>query len=105
MDITKEADEWVTSAQTQAVKLALTKAESVHHHYETVDLGGKRDSNWAEWYAEYLKDHTEGNLFSDTDRDNLRDALERATTAQVFHKDYTWEDFAASYIVNYIINK
>ena len=33
---------------------ALQSARQAHHQYETARLKGKRDPNWAGWYAAYL---------------------------------------------------
>jgi len=35
----------------------LKEAEKAHGEYESGELGGKRDENWPEWYAEYILKH------------------------------------------------
>jgi hypothetical protein len=32
----------------------LREAEEAHGHYETEELGGVRDEEWAAWYAEFI---------------------------------------------------
>lgn len=104
MDITEEADIFVEGLQQQELITVLKKAEHAHHFYEQVNLHGKRDEEWAAWYAKYIKENVGGSLFGDLDEYTIQQALEHATRAQVFHKDYTWEEFAASYIVHYVLN-
>lgn len=42
----------------------LQAAEAAHGKYETEELGGVRDEEWAEWYAEFivnaLRERSEG---------------------------------------------
>jgi hypothetical protein len=42
----------------------LRAAEAAHGKYETEELGGVRDEEWAEWYAEFivnaLRERSEG---------------------------------------------
>jgi hypothetical protein len=32
----------------------LREAEEAHGRYETEELGGERDADWAPWYAEFI---------------------------------------------------
>lgn len=32
----------------------LREAEAAHGEYEKQELGGERDEDWAEWYAEFI---------------------------------------------------
>jgi hypothetical protein len=32
----------------------LSEAEKAHGQYEKDELGGERDADWAEWYAEFI---------------------------------------------------
>lgn len=34
----------------------LKEAEAAHAEYERDVLGGGRDANWADWYAEFITD-------------------------------------------------
>jgi hypothetical protein len=43
--------------RVEAVTNLLTEAESAHGIYETLDLGGVYDRDWASWYAEYAIEH------------------------------------------------
>lgn len=104
MDITQEADIFVDSLHEVMVKRALQKAEKAHHEYEEQELNGLRDNNWARWYAAFIKKNVDEDLFEHVSELDLEQALEKATTNQLFNKDYTWEDFTASYITHYVIS-
>jgi hypothetical protein len=41
----------------EAVSRLLTETEDAHGVYETGELAGVYDENWAAWYARYLVDH------------------------------------------------
>lgn len=45
------------TARTEAVSVLLTEAEAAHGVYETTELGGVYDQDWAEWYATYAVEH------------------------------------------------
>ena len=47
-------------------------------------------------YAMYIKENTEQGLLQEFGVTTLEDALTKATAAQVFHQDYTWENFTAN---------
>lgn len=102
MENTQEVDVFVDSLREQIIKNTLKQAETAHHQYEEEELQGLRDNNWARWYASFIKNNTEQNLFENISTETIEQALEHATTAQVFHKDYTWEAFTANYFVNYL---
>lgn len=103
MDITEEANIFVEGIQEQAIKMALQKAERAHHKFEQEILKGKRDDEWAAWYATFLKTNTEGAIFSDIEANILEMALKEATNEQVHHKEHSWEAFTANYIVHHLL--
>jgi predicted enzyme related to lactoylglutathione lyase len=43
-----------TFASVADLAAAFRRAEAAHGEYETRVLGGVRDANWADWYAEYI---------------------------------------------------
>ena len=43
-----------TFASVADLAAAFRRAEAAHGEYETKVLGGVRDANWADWYAEYI---------------------------------------------------
>ncbi len=45
-----------------AIRALLTEAEAAHGTYETNELGGVYDREWAPWYAGYLVDHGIGRI-------------------------------------------
>ena len=48
--------------RTEAVGALLVEAEQAHKVYETTELGGVYDEDWARWYAAYAVDHGIGGL-------------------------------------------
>ena len=40
-----------------AIEALLIETESAHGAYETAQLNGVRDEDWARWYARYAVDH------------------------------------------------
>ena len=47
----------MTDERVTAIRALLGEAEAAHGAYETRDLGGVYDREWAQWYAGYLVDH------------------------------------------------
>jgi len=44
------------------IEALLIETESAHGAYETTQLNGVRDEDWASWYAQYAVDHGIGRL-------------------------------------------
>ncbi len=53
-----------TDLTSEELTRLLREAEAAHGAYETEELGGVRDEEWASWYAEFivkaLRERTEG---------------------------------------------
>ena len=43
--------------RADAVRDLLLEAERAHATYESLDLGGVRDQEWARWYGEFVLEH------------------------------------------------
>jgi hypothetical protein len=43
--------------RSEAVRDLLLEAEQAHAVYESLDLGGVRDQDWARWYGEFVLEH------------------------------------------------
>ena len=43
--------------RAEAVRDLLLEAETAHGVYESIDLGGVRDQDWARWYGEFALEH------------------------------------------------
>jgi hypothetical protein len=52
----------VTVDQIEAVTALLDQAEAAHGIYETTELNGVYDQDWAQWYAAYAVDHGLGEI-------------------------------------------
>jgi len=52
----------MTTDRTGAVEALLSETEAAHGDYETTELGGVYDEQWAEWYATYAVEHGIGDL-------------------------------------------
>jgi hypothetical protein len=48
--------------RTDAIAALLAEAERAHKIYESNELGGVYDEDWARWYAAYAVDHGIGGL-------------------------------------------
>jgi hypothetical protein len=48
--------------RTEAIVALLVEAEQAHATYETTELGGVYDKDWARWYATYAVEHGIGAL-------------------------------------------
>jgi len=46
----------MTDLTKEELTRLLMEAEKAHGKYETEELGGVRDENWASWYAEFILD-------------------------------------------------
>jgi hypothetical protein len=44
----------ITFNSVECLRIALVRAEQAHADYERTVLGGRRDSDWAGWYARYI---------------------------------------------------
>jgi hypothetical protein len=47
---------------TEAIATLLIEAEQAHGEYETSELNGVYDEDWARWYAAYAVEHGIGDL-------------------------------------------
>lgn len=45
-----------------AIQALLVETEAAHGAYETAELGGVYDTDWARWYATYAVEHGIGDL-------------------------------------------
>jgi hypothetical protein len=52
----------VTVDRIEAVTTLLVQAEAAHGVYETTELNGVYDQDWARWYAAYAVDHGLGEI-------------------------------------------
>jgi hypothetical protein len=52
----------MTDERTHDLEALLTQAEDAHGVYETGELNGVYDEDWARWYAAYLVEHGIGRL-------------------------------------------
>jgi hypothetical protein len=52
----------VTGDRIGALEALLTRTEAAHGDYETDELGGVYDRDWASWYARYAVEHGVGEL-------------------------------------------
>jgi hypothetical protein len=52
----------VTVDHIEAVTTLLVQAEAAHGVYETTELNGVYDQDWARWYAAYAVDHGLGEI-------------------------------------------
>ena len=61
---------------TTQISHFLRRTAKAHDQFEQESLGGNRDEEWANWYAQYMLDNGFLDLFSDADqRDRLHDRL------------------------------
>lgn len=47
----------MTTDRIPAIEALLSETEAAHGVYETTELGGVYDEEWAEWYAAYAIEH------------------------------------------------
>lgn len=52
----------MTVDRAEAVTALLVQAEGAHGVYETTELNGVYDQDWARWYAAYAVDHGLGEI-------------------------------------------
>jgi hypothetical protein len=52
----------MTVDNIEAVTALLDEAEAAHGVYETTELNGVYDQDWARWYAAYAVDHGLGDI-------------------------------------------
>lgn len=52
----------MTADPTDAVSVLLVQTEQAHGAYETSELNGVYDQDWANWYAAYAVEHGIGEL-------------------------------------------
>lgn len=73
------------------------------HTYEQQELGGRRDENWARWYADYALEHgLEDALGTTLSSDDLAKVLTRATADHDAQGAETeWSEFAAERVARH----
>lgn len=76
----------------------LKAARDAHHAYEKDELGGKRDEQWAAWYADNLITNGLGALIGkDLDPDELAAFLDESSREmQASGSKQSWPDYTAS---------
>src|SRR5438105_14908487 len=90
---------------TTQISHFLSRTANAHDSFEQESLGGKRDDEWAKWYAQYMLDNGFLDLFSDAaQRGRLRDHLDAILAdADVSHRATApsehWPDYYARYLV------
>lgn len=52
--LTERREKLDRKREVEALAEMLREAEAAHGEYEKTVLGGKRDENWADWYAEFI---------------------------------------------------
>jgi hypothetical protein len=93
----------VTVGPIDAVTTLLVQAEAAHGVYETTELNGVYDREWARWYAAYAVDHGLGAIVGrDITTDRMADLL--ATSFAEFQRAdpkpvEPWSAYAARRIV------
>jgi hypothetical protein len=86
------------------IEVMLAQVENAHGRYEAVDLGGKRDEQWPEWYADYLVEHGFLELFPAGDvRTRIASRLdgllsELNTRQQAEAPSEQWTTYYAAYL-------
>ena len=84
-----------------AVRTLLEEAEAAHAVYETDELGGVRDEEWAAWYARYLLDHDLSDVLPGVESaDDLAAMLEELDAAYRQEQPADgWPEFYAARLV------
>ena len=54
----------MTTDRVSSLESLLVEAEKAHGEYETTELDGARDEEWAWWYASYAIDHGIGSILT-----------------------------------------
>lgn len=80
------------------VSSLLRQAQKAHHDFETTELEGERDEQWAAWYADYLQTNgLDGLIGLELDTDSLAAFLEKsAQDFKAMNGSLSWEDFTAA---------
>jgi|Tabmets5t2r1_1033131.scaffolds.fasta_scaffold231248_1 hypothetical protein len=87
--------------RTSRVAELLSKTESAHGTYESEELGGERDEQWARWYAEHLvQGKLPDVLGSAPSAEQVAAVLTEATDdLESEGSDADWSEFAAARVV------
>jgi hypothetical protein len=89
-------------ADTARITELLSETASAHHSYEQDELGGARDEEWAQWYADRLLEQGLAEpLGGSPSRDEVAEVLTAATEDQAAEGDgVEWSEYAATRLAN-----
>jgi hypothetical protein len=87
--------------RTSRVAELLRQTEAAHGTYEREELGGERDEQWAQWYADHLvRGELADTLGSSPSAEQVAEVLTEATAEQESEGPGTeWSEFAAPRVV------
>ncbi len=79
----------------------LNAVQRAHHSYQEHELGGKRNEQWAAWYADYLATNGLGELLGkEVDLDDLAVFLEENFKQFETSKSKdAWPDYIAAHLI------
>jgi hypothetical protein len=91
----------MTDERTSRVAELLSQTESAHGSYEQEELGGKRDEQWAQWYAGHLVQGELANVLgSAPSAERVAEVLTEATAEHEREgSEAEWSVFAAARVV------
>jgi len=91
--------------QIRQVTELLEQTELAHHSYEKRVLNGEQDSNWPEWFAEYLIGHGFDLLMEDRLVTELLVSFLRQSRSdyRTCSSNLSWEKFTARRIVDRLV--
>jgi hypothetical protein len=89
-------------ADTARITELLSETASAHHSYEQDELGGARDEEWAQWYADRLLEQgLPESLGASPSSDEVAQTLTAATADhEAEGGDADWSEYAAARLVN-----
>ena len=85
-------------ADTARITELLSETASAHHSYEQDELGGARDEEWAQWYADRLLEQGLADSLSGSPSSDEVAAVLTAATAdhEVEGSETEWSEYAAA---------
>jgi hypothetical protein len=91
----------MTDERTARVAELLKETESAHGTYEQQELGGERDEQWAQWYADHLvQGQLPDALGSAPGAEQVAGVLTEATAEHESEgSESEWPEFAAARVV------
>jgi hypothetical protein len=94
----------MTTDRRDEITALLLETEQAHGRYETTELKGVYDTDWARWYAAYAVEHGMAELIgSPVTADQLAETLTTAFAAFEVHSPQpgeTWATYAAGRIAD-----